>query len=42
MQDSKPDQEKYAELSTQYYLGELIYGIVLLKQNVPKLNAHFC
>ena len=42
MQNSQKDQGKYAEFSTQNYLGELIYGIVLLEQKVPKLNAHFC
>jgi len=41
MQNSQKDQGKYAEFSTQNYLGDLIFGNAVSGQVVPYLSSHF-
>ena len=41
MQDSKTDQEKYAEFRIHDYLGDLKFGVVLLGKVGFKLWSHF-
>ena len=41
MQNSQKDQGKYTEFITQDYLGDFIFGIVLIEQEESKLDAHF-
>jgi len=42
MQNSQKDQGKYAEFSTQNYLGDFIFGNAVDEQEVPSLCSHFC
>ena len=37
MQDSKTDQEKYAEIRIHDYLGDLRFGVVLIEKVVSML-----
>ena len=41
MQDSKTDQEKYAEFRIHDYLGDLNFGAVLLGKVESTLWSHF-
>ena len=41
MQDSKTDQEKYAEFRIHDYLGDLKFEAVLLGKVGPTLWSHF-
>ena len=41
MQDSQKDHGKYAEFRIHDYLGDLKFGVVLLKKVVSVIWAHF-